>query len=230
MIDFHIVLSPGAEGGLTVASALHYAALAGIRFAGLVIPSDGSNFSCIKTLAEQVRRYSLYANVEACLGVELRHLPPALIPAAIQEARNAGCSLVMVYGETLCDQVETGTNFAAIEGRADVLVHPGLIDAEAAALAAEKHVALEFTSCPRHALTNAHVASMALRFGCALVRGSAATCASELTTRTVWPLIIRGADVFGHKDNKSNLFELLKKSEENMIRELLLEQKEAKKN
>lgn len=222
MMDFHIMLEAGGAGrGLDAASALRYAALAGLRFVGLVLPCDGSGLSRIAALAAQVRRLSLYANVEARTGVELRHVPPALIPCVVREAREAGAELVLVHGETLCDQVETGTNFAAVEAGADILAHPGLIDGETAAFAAEKGVALEFTSCPRHALANAHTAAMALRFGCPLVRGSAATCASEITTRGFWPLVVKGADVFGIREDKSNLLELLKKSEDALVRKLM---------
>ncbi len=218
MTDFHIMLgSRAAEDGLGVSSALRYASLAGLRFVGLVQSCEGADFSFVASLAEEVRRCSLYANVEAVAGVELRHVPPALIPSFVQQARDAGASLVLVYGETLCDQVEEGTNFAAIEAGADIITHPGLIDAKAAAYAAEKGVALELTSCPRHAFANAHTAAMALRFGCPLVRGSAATCAGEITTRARWPFLVKGMDVF----EEYNLPEYLKKNEEMLIRKLM---------
>ena len=222
MTDFHIILTPdGAAGGLSAASALRYASLAGLRFAALILPGGESDFSRLAALAREVRTCSLYANVEARTGVELRHVPPALIPSAVKEARRAGAELVLVHGESLADQVEEGTNLAAIEAGADILAHPGLIDAEAAAFAAEKGVALEFTSCPKHGLTNAHTAAMALRFHCPLVRGSAARKAEEITTRAFWPFIVKGSDVFPHEENQCNLAELLIKSEETLIRKLM---------
>ena len=220
MVDFHIVLARDGSG-LDAASALRYAALAGIRFAGLVIRSGGDNFSEVAVLAEQVRRFSLYADVEAGTGVELCHVPPALLPSAVREARDAGAELVLVYGETIADQVAEGTNFAAVEAGADIITHPGLVDAETATFAAERGVALELTSCPRHALTNARTAAMAMSCGCPLVRGSAATCAEEMTTRTRWPLIIKGTDVFGETDGRSRLAELLGSSEQALVRKLM---------
>lgn len=225
MTDFHIKLYDSAsthQPGFDGASALRYAALAGIRFAGLVIASDGSDFSRLASLSAQVRKLSLYANVEAWAGVELRHIPPALLPDAVREAREAGASLVLVHGESITDQVEEGTNFAAIEAGADILAHPGLIDAEAAAYAAERGVALEFTSCPRHAMTNAHTAAMALRHGAPLVRGSSARCTAELTTRAFWPMIIKGAGGACGFENEDNIWELLKKSEETLVRRLMV--------
>ena len=223
MMDFHVVISAGrCTDGLTASFALHYAALAGLRFVGLVVPGDGTDFSFLPALVSQVRRLSLYADMEARTGVELCHVPPALLPAVVQEARDAGAEFVMVHGETLGDQVEPGTNFAAIEAGADILAHPGLLDEKAARYAAERGVALEFTSSPKHALTNAHVAAMALRCGCLLVRGSCARCAEEMTTRSRWPLVVRGADVFGENEGRSNLLELLKKSESFLFRKWML--------
>ena len=221
MTDFHIIIR-GSEGhGFDCASALRYASLAGIRFAGLILPSDGTNFSLLAAMAAQVRRLSLYANVEAWAGVELRHMPPALLPDAVREAREAGASLVLVHGESITDQVEQGTNFAAIEAGADIVAHPGLIDAEASAFAAEKGVALEFTSCPRHALANAHTAGMALCHGAMLVRGSGASRAEELTTRAFWPMIVKGADSVSEPEKSGKLAEHLRKSEEALIRKLM---------
>lgn len=229
MMDFHVMLTPDGGGSWDAAAVLHYASLAGLRFVGLALPSDGSNFSGLTALASQVRRLSLYANVEACVGVELRHIPPALLPFMVREAREAGAEFVLVHGETIGDQVEPGTNFAAIEAGADILAHPGLIDEKAAAFAAERGVALEFTSCPKHALANAHVASMALRFGCLLVKGSGARCAAEMPARNFWPQIVRGTDVFGKTNEKSNLMELLKNSENFLFDALMNPQKRKEK-
>ena len=221
MTDFHIMLAAGAaSGGLDAASALRYASLAGLRFVGLTVKSDGSDLSRLGAVVSHVRRLSLYADMEARTGVELHHVPPALLPDTVRQAREAGAEIVIVHGETLCDQVETGTNFAAIEAGADILAHPGLIDEKCAEFAAERGVALEFTSCPRHALANAHVADLALRFGCLLVRGSAARCASELATRSFWMQVVRGADVFGNSEGKSNLLKLIENSESVLVRRL----------
>ena len=217
MTDFHITL----HLGFGVAAALRYASLAGIRFAGLVMPSDGADFSRLAEFSAQVRRLSLYANVEAWAGVELCHIPPALLPEAVKEAREAGARLVLVYGESIMDQVDQGTNFAAIEAGADIVTHPGLVDAEAAAFAAERGVALEFTSCPRHALANAHTASMAMKHGALLVRGSNASRAEELTTRAFWPSVIKGAGISPESENGVNLAGYIRNSEESLIRRLM---------
>ena len=219
MIDFHIQIQD-RDGGLDVSSALRYASLAGIRFAGLVVPSDG-DFSFALAAAERARRLGLYANVEVAVGVELRHIPPALMGCAVQEARRAGIPFVMAYGESIMDQVEEGTNFAAIEAGVDILSHPGLLDEKAAALAAEKGVALEITSNPVHALTNARVAAIGLHTGCLLVRGSGASSANELTTRSFWPFVIQGAAWSPDGSLQDNLWKTLRESEEQLVRLLM---------
>ena len=115
------------------------------------------------------RHYSLYAGVEAFAGVELVHVPPALFPEAVAEARSLGAALVVGHGETLGDEVERGTNLAAIEAGVDILAHPGLLTAEDAALAAERGVILELSTAPKHCLCNARVAALAMETGCGLV-------------------------------------------------------------
>jgi histidinol phosphatase-like PHP family hydrolase len=222
MTDFHIQIAetPSANT-MDAASAIHYASLAGLRCAGLILPSDGSRFAMLERLSKQVRRLSLYANLEAWLGVELRHIPPALLPTAVREARDAGAQLVLVHGETLADQAEPGTNFAAVDAGADILAHPGLLDKEVAVFAAEKGVALEFTSCPRHGLTNAHTAAMAQKHGCLLVCGSAARCPEELTSRTRWESIILGADTAAVCQDRPALSSLIHSGEQHLIRRLM---------
>ena len=219
MIDFHIQIQAG-DGGLGVSSALRYASLAGIRFAGLVVPSDG-DFSFALAAGARARQLSLYANVEVVVGVELRHIPPALLACAVQDARNAGIPFIMVYGESIGDQVEEGTNFAAIEAGVDILSHPGLLDEKTALYAAEKGVALEITSNPVHALTNARVAAVGLHTGCLLVRGSGASSAKELTTRSFWPLVIQGAAWSPDGSLQDNLWKTLRESEECLVRRFM---------
>lgn len=199
MMDFHIHVrmeNAGDGRGMMPAEVLRYASLSGCRAVGLVVRSDGWDVSPVAALAEHVRRVGLYANVEAFAGVELVHVPPALLPEVVQEVRAAGADFVMVHGETLADMlpnlVEVGTNFAAIEAGADILAHPGLVDAAVAEFAAEKGVALEWTACPRHALSNSHVAAMAERFACPLLLGSDAQNMGELVPPQRWKQLFQG--------------------------------------
>ena len=84
-------------------------------------------------------------------------------------------------------------NSAAVEAGADILAHPGLIDDQTAAYAAEKGVALELSACPRHGLTNAHVAVMAERHGCMLAPGGNARTPEEFLRLPSWDAVCRGA-------------------------------------
>ena len=177
MFDFHIPVSSAGESGLLPTEAIRLARCAGFRAVGLVLRADPSTLSLhLPSLVPLVRTCSLYANIEAFAGVELVHVPPALLPDAVAEARSLGAALVLAHGETIprkpVEAVERGTNFAAIEAGVDILAHPGLITPEDAERAAEKGVLLELNTAPRHSLANGHVATMARRFGCGLVLGS----------------------------------------------------------
>lgn len=110
-----------------------------------------------------------YFGIELVAGVELTHVPPALIAEQVARARKLGAKLVVMHGETVVEPVAKGTNLAAIEAGVDILAHPGLITPEEARLAAEKGVALEITTRGGHSLTNGHVAMMAREHGAVLV-------------------------------------------------------------
>lgn len=218
MVDFNIRIHIG-DGELDIASALRYASLAGIRFACLIMPSDGDLVPALSAV-KQVRCLSLYAGIESVVGVEFRHIPPALLPSVVQEARRAGIAFVMAYGESIQDQVAEGTNLAAIEAGVDVISHPGLIDVEAASFAAERGVALEITASPKHGLTNGHIAAVGLHAGCLLVCGSGATKAREIPGRSFWPRVICGAVWSLDGQMQEALEKKIRKSEELLIQRL----------
>ena len=178
MFDFHIhVNCSGGRDGLLPSEAMRLAKCAGFRAVGLIVRADPSTLPILlPTLKTLVKTCSLYAGIEAFAGVELVHVPPALLPDAVGQAREQGAALILAHGESiprqLVDVVETGTNLAAINAGVDILAHPGLITVEDAQLAAEKGVLLELNTAPRHCLANGHIARMA---------ASAANCCSTLT-------------------------------------------------
>ena len=89
MIDAHVHIAPGGGGsGLLPAEALRLAALRGFRAVGLIVRSDGGFDVSLRLLSERVQGLSLFVNVEAFVGVELVHVPPALLPDAVTEARS----------------------------------------------------------------------------------------------------------------------------------------------
>jgi len=116
-------------------------------------------------------------------GVELTHVPPALIPRLVNRSRALGAKLVVVHGETIVEPVRAGTNRAAIEASVDILAHPGLITEEEVILAKDHSVLLELTSRKGHSLTNGHVARLAQKTGAALVLNSDAHAPGD-----IWPV------------------------------------------
>lgn len=177
MFDFHIHVSSTGKSGLLPTAAIRLARCSGFRAVGLILRADPSTLSLyLPKLIPLVRTCSLYANIEAFAGVELIHVPPALLPDAVAEARRQGAALVLAHGESIprksVESVELGTNFAAIEAGVDILAHPGLITPEDAERAAERGVLLELNTAPGHCLANGHIAAMARRFGCGLVLDS----------------------------------------------------------
>lgn len=180
---------------------------AGFIAVGLVVRADQATLPVLlPTLAVMVKNASLYAGIEAFAGVELTHVPPALLPDAVAQARELGAALVLGHGEGIpCSAVDTaeqGGNLAAIEAGVDILACPGLITAEDAARAAERGVLLELSLAPRHSLANGHVALMAARHGCGLIIGGnfgkATDFVSPQATRALYRAAAVGAGVSPH--------------------------------
>lgn len=169
MIDLH-THSIFSDGELLPAELARRAKVAGYRAVAFTDHADASNMDLvIPRLAALAREYSIYMDIILLAGVELTHVPAALIGQEVRRARDLGAVIVVAHGETIVEPVERGTNLAAIEAGVDVLAHPGLITAEEARLAAERGVLLEITTRAGHAYANGHVAAMARAHGAKLV-------------------------------------------------------------
>lgn len=183
MIDLH-THTFFSDGGLLPSELARRARVAGYQALAFTDHADASN---IRTLLENLRpvtdQGAAYHGVDLVLGVELTHVPPALIAQTVESARQYGAQIVLVHGETVVEPVDAGTNLAAIEAGADILAHPGLITAEDARLAAEKGVYLEITTRKGHSLTNGHVAAMARKYGAKLVINNDAHAPGDLVSR-----------------------------------------------
>ena len=134
-----------------------------------------------------------YFGIELLAGVELTHVPPALIADHVDRARKLGAQIVVMHGETVVEPVAKGTNLAAIEAGVDILAHPGLITVEEVRLAAEKGVALEITTRGGHSLTNGHVAALAREYGALLVVNNDAHQPRDLVDSTLRRAVALGA-------------------------------------
>ena len=128
-------------------------------------------------------------------GVELTHIPPALIGDGVKKARDLGAKIIVVHGETLVEPVAFGTNRAAIAAGVDILAHPGLITVAEAELAAENGVYLEITTRPGHALANGHVAKTAASVGAELILNNDAHAPGDLMSLQMAEKIALGAGI-----------------------------------
>lgn len=193
MIDLH-THTTFSDGELIPAELIRRAKVAGYRAIAITDHADASNIAFI---VENVRRltdtYAHYFDLEVLAGVELTHVPAALMADFVQMARDAGAQIVVCHGETVVEPVEQGTNLAAIEARVDVLAHPGLITEVEVQLAAEYGVALEITTRRGHSYTNGHVAALAKRFGARLVIDNDAHAPGDLVSRELRQKVGLGA-------------------------------------
>ncbi|HDQ39734.1 MAG TPA: histidinol phosphate phosphatase domain-containing protein [Desulfonatronum sp.] len=183
MIDLH-THTLFSDGELLPSELARRARVAGYQALALTDHTDASNLHHIlENLGRVAAQGAAYHGLDILLGVELTHVPSALIGQLVGTARLNGAQIVLVHGETVVEPVEVGTNLAAIEAGVDVLAHPGLLTAEDARLAAEKGVHLEITTRKGHSLTNGHVAAMARRFGVKLVINNDAHAPGDLVSR-----------------------------------------------
>jgi len=126
-------------------------------------------------------------------GAELTHVPPSLIPSLVNRARELGAAIVVVHGETIVEPVPPGTNRAAIEAKADILAHPGLITEEEVEFAKVNDVFLEISGRHGHSFTNGHVAALASRVGATLVLNSDTHSPQDILPRELAEKIAAGA-------------------------------------
>ena len=191
MFDFHIhVNCSGGRDGLLPSEAMRLAKCAGFRAVGLIVRADPSTLPILlPTLKTLVKTCSLYADIEAFAGVELVHVPPALLPDAVGQAREQGAALILAHGESIPRQLADVVETAGV----DILAHPGLITVEDAQLAAEKGVLLELNTAPRHCLANGHIVRMAERFGCELLLNSDASSSADFESPDVTQALRKAA-------------------------------------
>ena len=169
MIDLH-THSSFSDGELIPAELARRAKVAGYRAIAITDHADASNMDFVlPRVAAMAKEYSIYMDIVILAGVELTHVPSALMDQEVRRARALGAGVVVAHGETIVEPVETGTNLAAIMAGVDVLAHPGLITEEEVRLAAEKGVLLEITTRAGHGYTNGHVLSLARAHGAKVV-------------------------------------------------------------
>lgn len=169
----HTTLSDGTQ---SPAEAMRAAKNTGCRALVISDHADASNLEQNILALGRLKESALHMGVDLIVGVELTHVPAALLTGFISLARQLGAEFVAVHGEGLygagdlskTKAVERGTNLAALLGGADLLAHPGLLREEEALLAAQSGTLLELSLHPVHGLANGHVARQATAAGAGL--------------------------------------------------------------
>jgi histidinol phosphatase-like PHP family hydrolase len=180
--DFH-VHTIHSDGDLGPAELARRAFVKGYELLGISDHVDQSNIeAAIEAALKASRSLSGAIGPVILAGAELTHVPPRQIADMVKSARRLGADYVVVHGESAVEPVAPDTNLAAIEARADILAHPGVIAPEVAKLAAQKGTALEITSRRGHCLGNGLVAALAREFGASLILSSDAHSPSDLLT------------------------------------------------
>jgi putative hydrolase len=187
VIDLHMH-STFSDGDLIPAEVVSRAVAAGYKSLAITDHADPSNLELILRGAVRAIPYP---------GVEITHVPPRLISSLVARARELGAKVVIVHGETIVEPVPRGTNLAAIEAKADILAHPGLLTDAEARLARRNGVFLEITARRGHSLTNGHVARTAVKTGARMVFNTDAHSSGDFTTWETALRIIRGASLSG---------------------------------
>ncbi len=168
MIDLH-THTFFSDGALVPAEHLRRVEVLGYQAVAITDHADSSNLDfIIPRIVQAAKDLNPHSSVRLLPGIELTHVPPALIRPLTEQARKLGAKVVVVHGETPVEPVIEGTNRAAIEARVDVLSHPGFISEDDVRLAAANSVMLELSGRKGHSLTNGHVAKLALKIGAKL--------------------------------------------------------------
>lgn len=214
MIDLHTHTS-FSDGELIPAELTRRAKVAGYRAMAVTDHGDASNMDfIIPRICAVAEELGQAWGLTVVPGIELTHVPPAMIADAAVLARRLGARLVVCHGETIVEPVAEGTNKAAIEAGVDILSHPGLISPQDVQLAAERGVCLEITTRKGHSLTNGHVASLARKYGARLVVNTDSHSPSDLTSLDMARRVAFGAGLSDQEfeQARSNSEELVRKA------------------
>ena len=121
MIDLH-THTIFSDGVLIPSELARRAEYKGLRVIGITDHGDLSNIDfVIPRLVAVAEELNPILNIKIVPGIEITHVPPALIAKTIAKSRELGAKIVIVHGETIAEPVAKGTNRAAIDARAQAL-------------------------------------------------------------------------------------------------------------
>ncbi len=216
IIDFHMH-TIFSDGELVPAELIRRAIYSGMEAMAITDHADFSNIehnlSSIKKICEKTNSFYGSDKFTVLPGVEITHVPPALIKDAVDLARKCGALIVIVHGETLSEPVEKGTNLAALKENIDILAHPGLISEEEALIAKKNGVCLELSYRKGHCLANGHTAKIAAKTGAKLIISSDTHSPCDIMDEEIYGGVGLGAGLTQAelKSVKDNASILLKK-------------------
>jgi histidinol phosphatase-like PHP family hydrolase len=195
MIDLH-THSIFSDGELIPAELIRRAAAMGYEAIAITDHIDQSNIDLIiPRIVKAIDALKDHIPVRALPGAEITHVPPALIPDIVKEARRLGAKIVVIHGETIVEPVLEGTNRAAVEAGADILAHPGLITEDDLLFAKEKGICLEITARKGHSLSNGYVAKKAVEMGIPLVINTDSHAPSDLISKPFAKKILKASGI-----------------------------------
>ena len=172
-----------SDGVLSPAELVRRAEHAGYSAIAITDHVDESNLehvlSCIIRFCKKTREF---LDITLIPGVEITHVPPKQIENLVTLARLKGAGIVVLHGETICEPVHPGTNYAGIIAGIDIRAHPGLITETEVKLATERGVYLEISGRHSHGLGNGRVFSLAKRYNALCVLNTDAHKPGDLFT------------------------------------------------
>jgi histidinol phosphatase-like PHP family hydrolase len=193
VIDLH-THSIFSDGELIPSELVRRAQIMGYRAIAITDHGDHSNVDfIIPRIAKVCQKIAEACEIRVIPGIELTHVPPALISELVREVRLMGAGIVVVHGETIVEPVIPGTNLAALQSPIDILAHPGLITEEEASIASRKAIFLEISTRRGHSLTNGHVLKMARQSNAPLVLNTDSHAPQDLVTAEMARKIALGA-------------------------------------
>ena len=115
MIDLH-THTVFSDGQLIPAELVRRAEVIGYKAICMTDHADESTmYHVLENVLRFVKKHGYFYDINILAGVELTHVPPALIADMVQSARSSGAQVVVMHGETPVEPVAPGTNLAAIE-------------------------------------------------------------------------------------------------------------------
>jgi len=211
MIDLH-THTFFSDGALVPAEHLRRVEVLGYEAIAITDHADGSNLDfIIPRIVQVAKELNPHSKTRLLPGIELTHVPPALIEEITIRARNLGALVVVMHGETVVEPVAPGTNIAAIKAKVDVLSHPGLITEKEMIRAKENGVLVELSGRKGHSLSNGHVAKLAKKTGTKLVVNADAHEPSDFLTAEMAQIVALGAGLSrdGYKEVRQNMQEFV---------------------